>query len=382
MRIRRGPATVTGSFVTPLSRHWETGKASGGPEPGDLSVRATTEALGGGRGGETSLSLASVRPSPPLGDGRFALLRSEPLARALGIGLQPRRLALHACIGAAAVWLAACGTVPRVAGGIQVVDDAGDTVAVRRPAQRVVSLVPATTELLFAMGAGAQVVGRTSWCDYPEAAALVPDLGDGIGPNIEAVVGQRPDLVVLYRSAQNVAAAERLQSLGIPTIQLSTDLLEDIDRVAGILGRLTGHGAAADSVVRVMHRELDAARVVAPTKRTSVLILVWDNPPMTVGRGSFLSELIDLAGGTNVFSDLPTSSGQVSVEAVAARQPDVILVSGASTPAFTGRPEWQVVAAVRRRSFVRVTSSAFSRPSPRAGAAVRELARQLRESIP
>ena len=111
-------------------------------------------------------------------------------------------------------------------------DDAGDTVRLAAPARRVVSLIPASTELLFAIGADSLVVGRTSYCDYPAAAKAVPDLGDGIKPNIEAVIASRPDLVVLYNSGQNAAVAGRLRELGIAALRINTDALSSVTRVA------------------------------------------------------------------------------------------------------------------------------------------------------
>ena len=260
------------------------------------------------------------------------------------------------------------------------VDDAGDTVRLARPARRVVSLIPATTELLFAIGAGPAVVGRTQWCDYPAAAAAVPNLGDGINPNVEAVLASRPDLVLLYNSAQNAAIAGRLRSLGIAAVRLNTDALRDVDRVGRILGRLTGHLAGADSVAAAFDSAL-AHATVAPTRgRPKVLLLVWEQPPMTIGRGSFLDELVERAGGTNLFRDVTASAGTVSIEAVTARDPDLILTSAAGPSSFARRPEWQAVRAVRERRFLPVTGSEFERPSPRAPAAIRELARQLREA--
>lgn len=98
---------------------------------------------------------------------------------------------------------------------------------------------------------------------------------------------------------------------------------------------------------------------------------------MTLGRGSFLSEILEHAGARNVFDDLATSSAPVSIEAVAARNPEFILVSGGGEPAIAGRPEWRVVRAVRERRFLRVQGSEFNRPSPRIGHAVRELAAEL-----
>ena len=99
---------------------------------------------------------------------------------------------------------------------------------------------------------------------------------------------------------------------------------------------------------------------------------------MTVGSGSFLTELLERAGGRNVYDDLRTSSGQISVESAAARDPDMILTSSDTTPGFAHRPEWQVVRAVRERRFIHAPGSEFSRPGPRSPAAIRDLAARLR----
>jgi ABC-type Fe3+-hydroxamate transport system substrate-binding protein len=268
----------------------------------------------------------------------------------------------------------ACAPGPRTTQAlVRGVDDAGDTVALAAPARRVVSLIPASTELLFAIGAGATVQGRTRWCDYPAAAAGVPDLGDGLQPSLEAILARKPDLVVLYRSPQNGAVREALGRLGIPVVQLAIDRLADFERAAQLLGTLTGHSQGADSMLALFRAQLDSASAPAATSAPSVLILVWDQPPMTVGSGSFLSEIVGRAGGRNLFDDITSSSATVSVEAVVARNPDVVLVTSEDAPAFATRAEWQTVPAVRERRFVRVSGSAFSRPSPRAPEAVREL---------
>lgn len=285
-------------------------------------------------------------------------------------------------------WLAGCGGADArpsedVSGtSITVVDDAGETVRLPAPARRVVSLIPATTELLFAIGAGPLTVGRTKWCDYPAAAAGVPSVGDGITPNLEAVVATDPDLVVLYYSGQNGTAAARLRQLGVPAISVRSDLLADVPRLARLLGRLTDREQAADSLAEAFSAELAAASVPVPADPPSIFLLVWEQPPMTVGQGSYLSELIERAGGVNAYADLSTSSAQISVESAAARNPDAILTLSDTTPGFAHRPEWQVVRAVRERRFVRIKGSEFSRPSPRAPAAIRELAFKLRAVPP
>jgi iron complex transport system substrate-binding protein len=257
------------------------------------------------------------------------------------------------------------------------VDDAGDTVRVAAPARRVVSLIPATTELLFALGAGGQLVGRTAWCDYPAEAAQVPNLGDGISPNLEAVLAAKPDLVILYNSAQNARVAARLRVLGIPALRYNTDALSDVGRVARILGPLTGHAREADSVAGALETALAAATTVPGPDAPDVLLLVWEQPPMTVGRGSFLSELVERAGGRNLFADVSASAGTVSIEAIAVRDPDLILTTADGPSGFVDRPEWQAVPAVRGRRFLKVTGSEFSRPGPRTPAAVRELRTML-----
>jgi iron complex transport system substrate-binding protein len=266
---------------------------------------------------------------------------------------------------------------PEASGSIRVVDDAGDTVRLQAPARRIVSLIPASTELLFAIGAGSSLVGRTSYCDYPPAAKAVPDLGDGIKPSIEAVLAQRPDLVVLYNSGQNAAVAGRLRELGIPALRVNTDALSDVDRVVRILGTLTGRQHGADSVAAVFDTSLAAATRPVTGPRPRILLLVWEQPPMTIGRGSFLNELVERAGGENLFADVAASSGVVSIEAVAARNPDLIFTTTEGPASFTTQPEWQVVPAIREHRFLRVSGSQFNQPSPRAPAAIRELTARM-----
>lgn len=293
-------------------------------------------------------------------------------------GSGTRALAQAALLVGFIGWLPACREAAPSGPAARLVDDAGDTVRVPPAPRRVVSLIPATTELLFAIGAGPVLVGRTEWCDYPADAARVPNLGDGINPNVEVVLASRPDLVILYNSVQNAAIAERLRALGIAAVRLNTDALSDVGRVGRLLGRLTGRARVADSVAAVFDTALAHVTVTASGRRPTVLLLVWEQPPMTIGRGSFLSELVERAGGANLFADVRSSAGTVSIEAVAARDPDLILTTAAGPASFARRPEWQAVRAVRERRFLALAGSEFNRPSPRAPAAIRELARRLR----
>jgi iron complex transport system substrate-binding protein len=306
--------------------------------------------------------------------------RRSPISASVGGGFSAMRRWAHRTHLAGLLLYAAlaCGTRDRAtpSGGIALTDDAGRRVTLARPARRIVSLLPSFTELLFAIGAGDRLVGRTHWCDYPPAALAVPDVGDGMPPNIEAVAARRPDLVVLYRSAQNMAAATQLERLGIPVVVLELDQLTDLGPVARKLGRLTDRQAAADSLALSM--DSLASQPPAPGPY-SLVFIVWDNPPIVIGAGSYLDRLAALAGARNVFHDIRAPSAQVSIETIAARDPDFValLSDSATPPRYASRPEWRVVRAVRRGRFLLLPGQLFGRPGPRAAQAVRELRRRL-----
>jgi iron complex transport system substrate-binding protein len=244
---------------------------------------------------------------------------------------------------------------------------------------RIVSLNPTTTELLVAVGAGPRLVGRSDACDYPPRAASVPSLGGGFPPSVEAVVGARPDLVVLYHSSGNAAAAARLQGLGIRVLRIRTDRLADVARAARVLGNAVGLAAAGDSIAQLLEAELASERVAGGglPGRTPALLLAWDQPVIVLGAGSFASELLELAGGRNVFADVSAPSVPVSLEAIAERRPQVVLLAGSEMPGLEGRPEWRTLPAVRAGRLLRLTESSSNRPSPRAPAAVRDLRARL-----
>jgi ABC-type Fe3+-hydroxamate transport system substrate-binding protein len=262
------------------------------------------------------------------------------------------------------------GEPPGLRGDVR--DDAGRVLRLDRAPERIVSLSPSITELLFAIGAGERVVGRTRWCADPPDALAVPSVGDGLAPNVELVIARRPDLVLFYRSPSNAAAIARLDALGIATASLALDDLRDFGRDARLVGRLTGRVDRADSLLARLAAELDGLPPAA-THPPRVLVLTWDQPPIVIGRGSFLSELVGLAGGVNAFDDLAQPSAPVTLEAIAARDPDLVLLASGAEPAFISRPEWQAVRAVRERRFVRVTGTMFGYPSFRAPEAVRAL---------
>ncbi len=283
----------------------------------------------------------------------------------------------------------ACGTGSRAtpSGTLSVTDDAGRSVALARPPARIVSLSPAVTELLFALGVGDRLVGRTTWCDYPPAARQVPSVGDGLNPNIEAVAARHPDLVVLYRSALNETAAAQLARLGIPAVVVQQDRLEDIARAARLLGHLSGADRVGDSLAGALEQLVASSRLFPPPRPlTRVAFVVWDNPPVVIGAGSYLDELAGLAGAANVFHDIAAASATVGLETIVSRDPGLIVVlrdsATAEPPGFIRRPEWQAVRAVRQARIIYLTGSLFARPGPRVAEAVAGFRRRLGEAMP
>ena len=241
-------------------------------------------------------------------------------------------------------------------------------------ARRIVSLLPSFTEILFAIGAGDRIVGRTTWCDYPPAALAIPSVGDGMPPNIEAVAARKPDLVVLYNSGPNVTAAKQLERIGIHTVLLDLNRLEDLGPAARTLGRLTGLEERAESLATAMDA-FTSTNLHPPSPTSTIAFVVWDNPPIIIGTGSYLHQLAALAGARNVFGDVAAPSAQVSLETIAARDPQwiAVLSDSGATPAFAKRQEWRAVRAVRQGHFLLLKGSLFGRPGPRSGEAVKEL---------
>ncbi|MCE9601201.1 MAG: helical backbone metal receptor [Gemmatimonadetes bacterium] len=253
-------------------------------------------------------------------------------------------------------------------------DDFGDTIASGVPARRVVSLNPVTTELIFALGAGDRLVGRTHWDLYPAAAARVPDVGNGMMPNVEAVLGQRPDLVILYGSESNRTAAAQLARAGVRTITFRTDHVADLARITPVIAEALGVSGAGAVVVDSVLASLAAVRALpAPRRVVRAYWHVWDAPLLTIGRESYLTELLTAAGAENVFGDLPSPSPQVSLEEIARRDPDVILVGPNSAAKLRAHPGWAAVRAVREGRVLVVDTMLVGRPGVRMGEAARHL---------
>lgn len=203
--------------------------------------------------------------------------------------------------------------------------------AAPRP-QRIVSTAPSITEILYALGLGDCVVGVTRFCRYPPEAQLKPKIGDYINPNLEAITALKPDLVVVQTNP--VRLSERLNALHLRTLEVDQQDIAAIYKSIRRIGDAAGVAQRADELIASIRAGLDAVRAQAAKVKPVRVMFVVGRPPgrldglMVAGRASYLSEVLRIAGGENVFGDAAAAYPQVSLEEVIARNPEVILDMG------------------------------------------------------
>lgn len=261
-------------------------------------------------------------------------------------------------------------------------DDFGDTIRVGRAYTRIVSLNNTTTEALFAIGAGDRLIGRSHWDQWPSEAKRLPDLGPAIRPNLEVVLAARPDLVLLYASTDNRDVATRLRAAGIATYASRIDAIEQFRASTLLLGRLVGDTVRARTVIDSVDRTLAAVGARTRESRPSVLIPTWDAPLIVIGGGSHMSELVEIAGGRNIYADRPEPSPQVAFEDVLRRDPDVILTSPPARRNILASARWRALRAVREGRVFAYDTMVVGRPSVTLGAAAENLASLLHRPLP
>jgi iron complex transport system substrate-binding protein len=251
---------------------------------------------------------------------------------------------------------------------IRVMDDAGQTVILEQPAQRIISLAPYITELLFAAGAGAAVAAVTEFSDYPEAARSLPQVGGGSGLDLEAITALQPDLVVAWQSGNPRGQVERLQSLGIKVFFSEPRRLQDVPATLQRLGRLAGTEAVAALQVDSFNRRYAGLHEeYAQRPKVSVFYQIWERPLMTLNGEHLFSDVVRLCGGENVFNALPALAPQIDVEAVLQANPDVIVIAAdeGDSPLLAGWRRWPQLTAVKQGHVYTIPRDQLVRHSPR-----------------
>jgi iron complex transport system substrate-binding protein len=245
-------------------------------------------------------------------------------------GLPAALILVAACSNASDGDAVPDGEATSAPAAVSVIDAEGRTVQLPGPATRILSLVPSVTQTLHSIGATELLVGRTDY-DTLSAIAELPSVGGGVGPNLEVIRTLEPDLVITFAGESDARTRDGLQALGIRSFAVRPDRLADVGPIIRRLGALTGREAAAEFVAREMYLQLSAAReATRDLDPVSVIYLLGGSPPLVAGPETFISDLIQLAGGTNVFADLGELYAPVSPEALLVREADVLLVAQGS----------------------------------------------------
>lgn len=287
----------------------------------------------------------------------------------------------HRLCAVLAVLTAACGPAAApLPTAVSVTDDAGHEVRLAAPARRVFSVIPSMTESVALIDAGV-LVARTRFDRTAEVLHL-PSMGGTLNPNVEAVAQLQPDLVISWLDAGQRSIADRMEALGIPVYRAEVQTVADIRSHLERLGVLLGQEKRARGLITALDRclaEVEAA--VAGRAPVDVYYSVWHDPPQTTGPGTFIDEVIRIAGGRNVFRDAPISWPQASLEEIVRRDPDAIIIArheGGSVDApWLRGPGWRELSAVRTGRYVVMDGDLVNRPGPRVVEAARRMARFL-----
>lgn len=278
-------------------------------------------------------------------------------------GLKPWRWLFAAC-GLCACTAVAAGAMP-----LMPPDARGERPALAAPAKRIVSLAPHATELLFAAGAGDRLVAAVDFSDHPEAARHLPRIGSSARVDVERLLALAPDLVVGWLSGNDAADIARIERLGVPVYVSEIGGIADIPDEIDALGALAGTTGPAHEASGRLRARIDAlGRRYADRAPLRVFYQIWEHPLMTVNGRHFISDSIRLCGGVNVFADIEPIAPTVSVEAVIAADPQVIVVSASAGDNEAGLGawrRWRSIPAVQTGSLFTIPPDLIARPSPR-----------------
>ncbi|MHA7878720.1 MAG: cobalamin-binding protein [Saccharospirillum sp.] len=251
------------------------------------------------------------------------------------------------------------------AAAIEVMDDEQRLIQLEQPAQRIVSLAPHVTEMLFDIGAHTRLVATTAFSDYPEAAKALPRIGDFNALNTEAILTLQPDLIIAYPGGPTRPDVDRLIQMGFKVFFSDPQSLEAIAATLRQFGRLSGERAEADQQARRFEQGMaELGSRYGNRKSLSVFYEVWHDPFYTLNGDTFISHVLTLCGARNVFADLPMTSPQVSLESIFAAQPDVIVTPEQRAGADSHWYRHPHMHAVSQGAIVGVDPDVMHRPTP------------------
>ena len=261
-------------------------------------------------------------------------------------------------------------------------DDLGRKVLIKKDPQRIISLAPNVTEILFALGLGDRIKGVTSYCDFPEEAKAKEKIGDTINPSIERIIALRPDLVIISTASQLEKITGQLDKLSIPVFVTNPRKVREAVASIRLLGAVTGTTTQANQLADELDRRISAVEMrVKDLPKPRVLYVLQTDPLITAGRHTFINDLIILAGGNSISGDEKADYPQFSRETVVARAPEVIIAPSSHGVELVRekdlRDQFAATPAIRFDRIVRVNPDWVDRPGPRIVLGLEQLAQGL-----
>jgi iron complex transport system substrate-binding protein len=286
--------------------------------------------------------------------------------------------------------LAACGSsgsttgssspAASAAGPITVTDGAGKTVTLKQPATRIVSLAPANTEIAFAVGAGAKLVAGTSYDDYPAEAKSLPKVGDFANPSVEKIASFNPDLVLAAGGIQE-GLRSKLEGLGMQVYVVDPKTYDEVMTEIADVGKLAGTSAQAQTVVDTMKKARDEVQAkVGSVAKATTFLEIYSKPLMTAGSGTFIDDMIGLAGGENIGAAAGSGYPNFSTEVLLKDDPAVYVADSGSMSSpgdLAKRAGYGTLTAVKDGHVYVIEDSLIARPGPRLAQGLLALAKMI-----
>lgn len=253
----------------------------------------------------------------------------------------------------------------------KLIDEVGREVLLNFPPKRIVSLAPNITEILFSLGLDEEIVGVTIHCNFPEKVKTKPKIGSYINVDFEKIVSLKPDLIIATAVGNTRDMVERLEKLGFPTYVIFPKKIQDIMKSISNIGNIVNREKQANEIVQIMQKRLNKVKELTKgLPRPKVFLQIGEAPMVTVGKGSFGDDLINLSGGENIAGSEKEMYPRLAMEEIIKRSPEVIIIStmnpkGNYQKIIINWSRWKTIPAVKNRRIHLIDSDLIDRPSPR-----------------
>ncbi len=268
---------------------------------------------------------------------------------------------------------------------LEVEDDFGNKVTIEKAPEKIISLAPSHTEILFSLGLDAKIAGVTTYCDYPEEAKTKEIVGDYTAINLEKVIEINPDLVLIYGPGDE-ESNNRLKEAGIAILGFMPESIDQVIDTIKKIGEVTGKAEEAKEVIDKMIEKRDSiVEKVKDKDKVKVFYEIWHDPLMAAGPGSFMNELMTVAGGDNIAKDAEGQYPQFDIEQLIERNPEVYLTSKDSeektVESIKARPGYENITAIREGNIYILDPNIVSRPGPRIVEALELVAKAIHPEL-